>query len=84
RGDFRNLTLPRFTLLFNDQYLLQLQRNEVIALLNLLHRLSESVKLVNEIVPSAELTSKPRLHGFFSLWQRAHEAVRTFRLTLPL
>ncbi|XP_012850538.1 PREDICTED: endoplasmic reticulum oxidoreductin-1-like [Erythranthe guttata] len=83
--NFKNIRLSQisFVILFlNSQ--LQLQRNEVIALLNLLHRLSESVKLVNEIVPSAELTSKPRLHGFFSLWQRAHEAVRTFRLTLPL
>lgn len=33
---------------------LQLQRNEVIALLNLLNRLSESVKLVHEMAPSAE------------------------------
>ncbi|KAI3466838.1 hypothetical protein Pfo_023501 [Paulownia fortunei] len=33
---------------------LQLQRNEVIALINLLHRLSESVKLVHEMGPSIE------------------------------
>ncbi|KAL6544935.1 Endoplasmic reticulum oxidoreductin-1 [Orobanche minor] len=33
---------------------LQLQRNEVIALLNLLNRLSESVKLIHEMGPSAE------------------------------
>ncbi|KAK2968706.1 hypothetical protein RJ640_005893 [Escallonia rubra] len=33
---------------------LQLQRNEVIALVNLLNRLSESVKVVNELVPSIE------------------------------
>ncbi|KAL6553163.1 Endoplasmic reticulum oxidoreductin-2 [Orobanche gracilis] len=33
---------------------LQLQRNEVIALLNLLNRLSESVNLVHEMGPSAE------------------------------
>uniref|UniRef100_A0A803LW01 Endoplasmic reticulum oxidoreductin 1 n=1 Tax=Chenopodium quinoa TaxID=63459 RepID=A0A803LW01_CHEQI len=32
---------------------LQLQRNEVIALINLLNRLSESVKLVHEMAPSA-------------------------------
>uniref|UniRef100_A0A803LJ16 Uncharacterized protein n=1 Tax=Chenopodium quinoa TaxID=63459 RepID=A0A803LJ16_CHEQI len=32
---------------------LQLQRNEVIALVNLLNRLSESVKLVHEMAPSA-------------------------------
>ncbi|XP_010932625.1 endoplasmic reticulum oxidoreductin-1 isoform X1 [Elaeis guineensis] len=35
---------------------LQLQRNEVIALVNLLNRLSESVKLVHEMVPSIEKT----------------------------
>lgn len=33
---------------------LQLQRNEVIALMNLLNRLSESVKFVREMEPSAE------------------------------
>ncbi|KAL0310531.1 UNVERIFIED_CONTAM: Endoplasmic reticulum oxidoreductin-2 [Sesamum angustifolium] len=33
---------------------LQLQRNEVIALVNLLNRLSESVKFVHEMGPSAE------------------------------
>eukprot|EP00268_Persea_americana_P016446 TRINITY_DN1779_c0_g1_i2.p2 TRINITY_DN1779_c0_g1~~TRINITY_DN1779_c0_g1_i2.p2 ORF type:complete len:136 (+),score=28.95 TRINITY_DN1779_c0_g1_i2:2708-3115(+) len=33
---------------------LQLQRNEVIALVNLLNRLSESVKLVHEMGPSVE------------------------------
>lgn len=33
---------------------LQLQRNEVIALVNLLHRLSESVKLVHEKGPYVE------------------------------
>ncbi|KAK4488160.1 hypothetical protein RD792_003902 [Penstemon davidsonii] len=31
---------------------LQLQRNEVIALINLLHRLSESIKFVHEVEPS--------------------------------
>lgn len=34
---------------------LQLQRNEVIALVNLLNRLSESVKLVHEMGQSAEM-----------------------------
>ncbi|KAL6538715.1 Endoplasmic reticulum oxidoreductin-1 [Orobanche gracilis] len=33
---------------------LQLQRNEVIALLNLLNRLSEAIKLIHEMGPSAE------------------------------
>ncbi|KAL8505615.1 hypothetical protein ACS0TY_016746 [Phlomoides rotata] len=49
--------------------LLQLQRNEVIALVNLLHRLSESVKLVHEIGPSVEknvekFTSDPAAREF--------------------
>ncbi|KAL7142488.1 hypothetical protein ABFS83_08G126300 [Erythranthe nasuta] len=35
---------------------LQLQRNEVIALINLLHRLSESVKMVHEMGPSIDRT----------------------------
>lgn len=33
---------------------MQLQRNEVIALMNLLNRLSESVKFVHEMGPEAE------------------------------
>ncbi|KAK9936821.1 hypothetical protein M0R45_013644 [Rubus argutus] len=37
---------------------LQLQRNEVIALMNLLSRLSESVKFVNEMGPSAEIEAQ--------------------------
>lgn len=37
---------------------LQLQRNEVIALINLLNRLSESVKLVNEMSPAFDKTMK--------------------------
>ncbi|KAK4484631.1 hypothetical protein RD792_007220 [Penstemon davidsonii] len=59
---------------------LQLQRNEVIALMNLLNRLSESVKLVHEIGPSVEktmegFTSEPGSQEI-SLWQRVWEAVR--------
>ncbi|XP_073283962.1 endoplasmic reticulum oxidoreductin-1-like isoform X2 [Primulina huaijiensis] len=58
---------------------LQLQRNEVIALVNLLHRLSESVKLVQDIGPSVEQT----MEGFRSsppqqetrVWQRIRQAV---------
>ncbi|XP_074311238.1 endoplasmic reticulum oxidoreductin-1 [Silene latifolia] len=38
----------------NDSNHLQLQRNEVIALVNLLNRLSESVKLVHEMGPSVD------------------------------
>ncbi|XP_073280766.1 endoplasmic reticulum oxidoreductin-1-like [Primulina huaijiensis] len=53
---------------------LQLQRNEVIALVNLLHRLSESVKLVQELGPLVKQT----MEGFISppppqetrFWQR--------------
>lgn len=38
----------------NSSQTLQLQRNEVIALINLLNRLSESVKFVHEVGPTAE------------------------------
>ncbi|XP_015583960.1 endoplasmic reticulum oxidoreductin-1 [Ricinus communis] len=51
---------------------LQLQRNEVIALMNLLNRLSESVKLVPEMGPAVEL-SIGQISSPFSpsnLWQR--------------
>ncbi|KAL2476502.1 Endoplasmic reticulum oxidoreductin-1 [Abeliophyllum distichum] len=62
---------------------LQLQRNEVIALVNLLNRLSESVKFVQEIGPSLEntmekFTSEPPAQEI-SLWQRIREAVRVLR-----
>ncbi|KAK6132515.1 hypothetical protein DH2020_033724 [Rehmannia glutinosa] len=61
---------------------LQLQRNEVIALVNLLHRLSESVKLVHEIGPSIEqsmeFTSELPMQEI-SLLQRAWEAVGRLR-----
>jgi ERO1-like protein alpha len=58
----------------------QLQRNEVIALVNLLNRLSESVKYVREQGPSIEKimerqisdSSEPK-HG--SKWQRAGESL---------
>lgn len=56
---------------------LQLQRNEVIALVNLLNRLSESVKFVHEMGPSAEkmgyvserLSKKPT--SLQRIWQLA-------------
>ncbi|KAL0301296.1 UNVERIFIED_CONTAM: Endoplasmic reticulum oxidoreductin-1 [Sesamum radiatum] len=55
---------------------LQLQRNEVIALLNLLNRLSESINLVHEIGPSIEksmeFTSESPMQETSS-WQRAQE-----------
>ncbi|WVZ01202.1 hypothetical protein V8G54_027271 [Vigna mungo] len=38
----------------NSSQTLQLQRNEVIALMNLLNRLSESVKFVHEVGPAAD------------------------------
>ncbi|KAJ6301121.1 hypothetical protein OIU77_015431 [Salix suchowensis] len=58
----------------------QLQRNEVIALVNLLNRLSESVKYVSEQGPSIEKimskqisdSSEPK-HG--STWKRAGESL---------
>ncbi|KAG8364818.1 hypothetical protein BUALT_Bualt18G0038200 [Buddleja alternifolia] len=58
---------------------LQLQRNEVIALVNLLNRLSESVKLVNEIGPSidksmGEFTSEVSSQEN-SLWQSLWKAI---------
>ncbi|XP_057808303.1 endoplasmic reticulum oxidoreductin-1-like isoform X1 [Salvia miltiorrhiza] len=67
---------------------LQLQRNEEIALVNLLHRLSESVKLVNEIGPSVEktmeeFTSEPSTQEI-SLLERARLAVGRIWLILPL
>ncbi|KAJ6829947.1 putative endoplasmic reticulum oxidoreductin-1 [Iris pallida] len=45
---------------------LQLQRNEVIALGNLLHRLSESVKFVHEMAPSSENIMKGQVSSFSS------------------
>ncbi|KAI3457573.1 hypothetical protein Pfo_014236 [Paulownia fortunei] len=62
--------------------LLQLQRNEVIALVNLLNRLSESVKLVREIGPSVVKTmegfTSERPNQKNSLWQRVWEAARLY------
>lgn len=52
---------------------LQLQRNEVIALVNLLNRLSESVKLVHELGPSIDKTMG--LTEETSLWHRVKKAV---------
>lgn len=40
----------------------QLQRNEVIALMNLLNRLSESVKFVHEMGAAAEKLVQGRMH----------------------
>ncbi|KAL7186056.1 hypothetical protein ACSBR2_027917 [Camellia fascicularis] len=65
--------------------ILHLQRNEVIALLNLLNRLSESVKLVQEMGPSAEnimggLVSEPTAQEISS-WRRIWASVIGLRLT---
>ncbi|XP_059662821.1 endoplasmic reticulum oxidoreductin-1-like [Cornus florida] len=62
---------------------LQLQRNEVIALVNLLNRLSESVRFVEEMEPSIEklmgvLVSEPRAQEISS-WRRIWESVIGFR-----
>ncbi|KAL6999775.1 Endoplasmic reticulum oxidoreductin-1 [Sarracenia purpurea var. burkii] len=59
--------------------ILHLQRNEVIALVNLLNRLSESVKLVHEMGNSAEnvmvrLISTPTAQPFGS-WRNIRESV---------
>ncbi|KAL5736759.1 hypothetical protein ACOSP7_031246 [Xanthoceras sorbifolium] len=58
---------------------LQLQRNEVIALVNLLNRLSESVKLVREMGPSTERIMERRISVLpaidFSTWRRMWESV---------
>ncbi|KAF5186159.1 Endoplasmic reticulum oxidoreductin [Thalictrum thalictroides] len=51
---------------------LQLQRNEVIALLNLLNRLSESIKFVHEMGPAVEMTMNDgvsTLGGYSSIWK---------------
>ncbi|KAA8514902.1 hypothetical protein F0562_018081 [Nyssa sinensis] len=52
---------------------LQLQRNEVIALMNLLNRLSESVKFVHEMGPSVETIMEGQISATtnqISPWQR--------------
>ncbi|XP_052179108.1 endoplasmic reticulum oxidoreductin-1 [Diospyros lotus] len=60
---------------------LHLQRNEVIALINLLNRLSESIKLVKEMGPSAEtliggLIQEPTSQDTFSFsWRRLWESM---------
>ncbi|GMP53286.1 hypothetical protein CsSME_00018786 [Camellia sinensis var. sinensis] len=77
----------------NDQnypdQILHLQRNEVIALVNLLNRLSESVKLVNEMGSSTEnimggLVSKATAQEISS-WRRIWDSLIGLRLVkLPL
>ncbi|KAJ0101939.1 hypothetical protein Patl1_05082 [Pistacia atlantica] len=61
---------------------LQLQRNEVIALVNLLNRLSESIKFVHEMGPSIErIMEKQTVEPStlqFSIWRRIRESM--FRL----
>ncbi|KAE9608235.1 putative thiol oxidase [Lupinus albus] len=66
-------------ILFSDDgqenlgHILQLQRNEVIALMNLLNRLSESVELVREIGPTAEriIEGHPsRYNTLIKSWKR--------------
>ena len=58
---------------------LQLQRNEVIALLNVLNRLSESVKHVHERGPSVEKilgqVAEPALYEDSS-WQRIWKSIK--------
>ncbi|KDO53447.1 hypothetical protein CISIN_1g0125551mg, partial [Citrus sinensis] len=58
---------------------LQLQRNEVIALVNLLNRLSESVKIVHEMGPSIEKIMEKKISDpsalEFSKWRRMWKSV---------
>lgn len=56
---------------------LQLQRNEVIALMNLLNRLSESVKFVHEMGPSVEMIMEGQISSPSSP-SRLWEMIRTF------
>ncbi|KAF3966824.1 hypothetical protein CMV_009117, partial [Castanea mollissima] len=56
---------------------LQLQRNEVIALMNLLNRLSESVKFVHEMGPSVEMIMEGQISSPSSP-NRLWEMIRTF------
>lgn len=49
---------------------LELQRNEVIALMNLLNRLSESVKFVHDMSPAAERIAGGQTSPVNSFWQR--------------
>lgn len=63
----------------NSDQSLQFQRNEVIALVNLLNRLSESINFVHEALPKIEgkiksPLSEPLRHES-STWQRIWEAV---------
>lgn len=62
---------------------LQLHRNEVIALLNLLNRLSESIKFVHEKGPSVERIMKERplepSAQELGLWRRLWESVVELR-----
>jgi ERO1-like protein alpha len=54
----------------NLRHNLELQRNEVIALMNLLHRLSESVKYVHDMSPAAERIAGGHASSGNSFWQR--------------
>lgn len=58
---------------------LQLQRNEVIALVNLLNRLSESVKIVHEMGPSIEKIMEKKISDpsalDFGKWRRMWKSV---------
>ena len=63
---------------------LQLQRNEVIALINLLNRLSESIKFIHEMGPAVEAVT----HGQISAgsaeacrWKRFWSSLRLGRFT---
>ncbi|XP_028804553.1 endoplasmic reticulum oxidoreductin-2-like [Neltuma alba] len=61
----------------NGDQTLQLQRNEVIALMNLLNRLSESVKFVHEMGPAAERIVEGHVstHSLISSWNKIWSSI---------
>ncbi|XP_078441795.1 endoplasmic reticulum oxidoreductin-1-like isoform X1 [Wolffia australiana] len=52
----------------HSNHQLQLQRNEVIALVNLLNRLSESVKFVKDMTPLVETSTKIKMPYLSTAW----------------
>lgn len=61
---------------------LQLQHNEVIALVNLLNRLSESIKLVHEMGPAVEKAVGVPIPAFGDrtrAWQKLWNSVTGFK-----
>lgn len=65
----------------HSHQLLQLQRNEVIALMNLLNRLSESVMFVQQMAPPVEKRMHVTKHPGISLWKRVQKIITTVSFT---